>query len=107
MRGSLQIVVFPDSATFRDPAGAHTPLTRSLAAMDLAPYDGILLVSFGGPEAPEEVRPFLERVVAGRGVPPERLDAVAEHYLVRGGVSPINAENRALIAALEAELARR
>jgi ferrochelatase len=75
--------------------------------MDLAPYDGILLVSFGGPEAPEEVRPFLERVVAGRGVPPERLDAVAEHYLVRGGVSPINAENRALIAALEAELARR
>jgi ferrochelatase len=75
--------------------------------MDLAPYDGILLVSFGGPEAPEEVRPFLERVVAGRGVPPERLDAVAEPYFVRGGVSPINDENRALIAALEAELARR
>lgn len=75
--------------------------------MDLAPYDGILLVSFGGPEAPDEVRPFLERVVAGRGVPPERLDAVAEHYFARGGVSPIHAETRQLIAALEAELARR
>lgn len=51
--------------------------------------------------------PFLERVTAGKGVPRERLEVVAEHYLARGGVSPINAENRRLKAALEAELASR
>lgn len=66
-------------------------------------FDAILLLSFGGPEGPEQVRPFLENVTRGRGVPPERLDAVAEHYLHFGGVSPINGINRALIAELEAE----
>ncbi|WP_130290612.1 ferrochelatase [Pseudonocardia sediminis] len=71
-------------------------------ATDSAPYDAILLLSFGGPEAPEEVRPFLENVVRGRGVPPERLDAVEEHYQHFGGVSPINARNRELIAAISA-----
>ena len=60
----------------------------------------LLVLSFGGPEAPDEVRPFLENVVRGRGVPPERLDAVEEHYRHFGGVSPINARNRELIAAL-------
>jgi ferrochelatase len=70
-------------------------------------YDAVLLASFGGPEGPDEVIPFLERVTAGRGVPPERLAAVGEHYFALGGVSPINAQNRALIAALEAEFARR
>ncbi|MFV0463264.1 MAG: ferrochelatase [Nostocoides sp.] len=68
---------------------------------------GILLLSFGGPEAPDEVLPFLQRVTAGRGVPGERLRLVAGHYAARGGVSPINAENRRLIAALRAELDRR
>ena len=66
-------------------------------------FDAVLLLSFGGPEGPEQVRPFLENVTRGRGVPPERLDAVAEHYLHFGGVSPINGINRALIAELEAE----
>lgn len=66
-------------------------------------FDAILLLSFGGPEGPEQVRPFLENVTRGRNVPPERLDAVAEHYLHFGGVSPINGINRALIAELEAE----
>jgi ferrochelatase len=66
------------------------------------PYDALLLLSFGGPEGPAEVRPFLENVVRGRGVPPERLDAVEEHYQHFGGVSPINARNRELIAALRA-----
>ena len=70
----------------------------------LAPYDGILLLSFGGPEAPDEVLPFLRRVTAGRGIPDERLEAVGEHYHHFGGRSPINDQNRALIAALEAEL---
>lgn len=68
-------------------------------------YDAILVVSFGGPEAPDEVMPFLERVVEGRGVPRERLLAVAEHYHHFGGVSPINGRTRELVEALEATLA--
>lgn len=60
-------------------------------------FDAVLLLSFGGPEGPEQVRPFLENVTRGRNVPPERLDDVAEHYLHFGGVSPINGINRALI----------
>lgn len=68
--------------------------------------DALLVLSFGGPEGPEDVRPFLENVTRGRGVPPERLDAVVEHYLHFGGVSPINALNRDIIAALEADLSK-
>jgi ferrochelatase len=64
-------------------------------------FDAVLLLSFGGPEGPEQVRPFLENVTRGRNVPPERLDDVAEHYLHFDGVSPINGINRALIAELE------
>ncbi len=74
--------------------------------MPAGPYDAFLLLSFGGPEAPAEVMPFLANVTRGRGVPPERLVAVAEHYHHFGGVSPINGQCRALIAALEAEFAR-
>ncbi|MDT7705955.1 MAG: protoporphyrin/coproporphyrin ferrochelatase [Pseudonocardiales bacterium] len=62
--------------------------------------DALLVLSFGGPEGPSEVRPFLENVTRGRGIPPERLDAVEEHYQHFGGVSPINARNRELIAAI-------
>ncbi len=69
--------------------------------------DAVLLLSFGGPEAPEDVMPFLENVTRGRGIPRERLASVAEHYLHFGGVSPINGINRALIEQLEAELADR
>src|SRR5450759_5895520 len=64
-------------------------------------YDAFLLVSFGGPEAPDEVMPFLENVTRGRGIPRERLAAVAEHYYAVGGVSPINQQCRDLIAALQ------
>ena len=67
-------------------------------------FDALLLLSFGGPEGPEQVRPFLESVTRGRGVPPERLDAVAEHYHHFGGVSPINGINRALIEQLRLQL---
>lgn len=70
----------------------------------LAPYDAVLLLSFGGPEAPDEVMPFLRRVTAGRGIPDDRLESVAEHYHHFGGRSPINDQNRALLAALRAEL---
>jgi ferrochelatase len=68
--------------------------------------DAILVVSFGGPESPEEVIPFLENVLRGRNVPRERLLAVAEHYYHFGGKSPINQQTRELIAALESELGR-
>lgn len=64
-------------------------------------FDALLVLSFGGPEGPDDVRPFLENVTRGRGVPPERLDEVAEHYRHFGGVSPLNARNRELIAAIE------
>ncbi len=68
-------------------------------------YDAILVVSFGGPECPEDVMPFLENVLRGKNVPRERMLEVAEHYYHFGGKSPINDQNRQLIAALEAELA--
>ena len=67
-------------------------------------YDAILLTTFGGPESPEEVMPFLERVTAGRGVPCERLEEVSHHYLALGGVSPINEQSRQLVAALRSDL---
>jgi protoporphyrin/coproporphyrin ferrochelatase len=70
-------------------------------------YDGILLAGFGGPEGQEDVIPFLRNVTRGRGIPDERLEEVAHHYRHFGGVSPINGQNRALKAALEAELAAR
>ena len=66
--------------------------------------DALLVVSFGGPEGPDDVIPFLENVTRGRGVPRERLEEVARHYGHFGGVSPINAQNRALAAAVRAEL---
>ena len=69
-------------------------------------YDAILVLSFGGPEKREDVLPFLENVLRGRPVPRERLLEVAEHYYHFGGRSPINDQNRALIAALEQELSR-
>jgi ferrochelatase len=69
--------------------------------------DALLWLSFGGPEKPEDVRPFLENVTRGRGVPPERLDEVEHHYQSFGGVSPINRLNRAGIEATLAELQRR
>jgi ferrochelatase len=62
--------------------------------------DAVLLLSFGGPEGPDQVMPFLENVTRGRGIPRERLASVAEHYLHFGGVSPINGINRALIDQL-------
>jgi len=70
-------------------------------------YDAFLLLSFGGPQGPDDVLPFLRRVTAGRGVPDERLAEVAEHYQHFGGVSPITAQNQALLAALTAEFDRR
>lgn len=85
--------------TIRDAAAGTPPFDDTPRA-----YDAVIVVSFGGPEGPEEVMPFLENVARGRNIPRARLEEVAKHYLHYGGVSPINAQNRALIAALEQEL---
>jgi protoporphyrin/coproporphyrin ferrochelatase len=69
-------------------------------------YDALLVLSFGGPEGMDDVIPFLENVTRGRNIPQQRLEEVAEHYYHFGGISPINAQNRALIAALERELSK-
>ena len=67
---------------------------------DVRPYDALLVLSFGGPEKPDDVVPFLENVTRGRGIPRERLVEVGQHYFGFGGKSPINDQNKALIASL-------
>ena len=90
----------PVASTPSAPLGPLPPL-------DSLPIDSILMVSFGGPEGPEDVMPFLENVLRGRNVPRERMLEVAEHYNHFGGISPINQQCRELIAAVRAELDRR
>lgn len=74
-------------------------------ALDASPYDALLLLSFGGPEGPDDVVPFLENVTRGRGIPKERLKEVGQHYFLFGGVSPINDQNRALLDSLRKDFA--
>ena len=93
----LETVPFASEAAKYGPEHVETPVA----------YDGILLAGFGGPEGQDDVIPFLRNVTRGRGIPDERLEEVAHHYRHFGGVSPINAQNRALKAALESELAAR
>jgi ferrochelatase len=73
--------------------------------MDIRPFDALLLVSFGGPEKPDDVVPFLENVTAGRGIPRERLEEVGQHYFLFGGKSPINELNLELLDAIRKDLA--
>ena len=75
--------------------------------MTATPYDALMLCSFGGPNRPDDVMPFLRNVTRGRGIPEERLTEVSEHYDHFGGRSPINEQNLALIAALREELKSR
>ena len=77
------------------------------ATVTAPPYDALLLISFGGPDGMADVDPFLDHVLRGRSVPPERRREVAHHYERLGGVSPINAQNRALLEALRAEMGAR
>ncbi|WP_330173227.1 ferrochelatase [Streptomyces sp. NBC_01498] len=70
-----------------------------------SPYDALLLLSFGGPEGPDDVVPFLENVTRGRGIPTERLKEVGQHYFLFGGISPINEQNRTLLEALREDFA--
>lgn len=79
------------------------PLSTARAA-EPRHFDAVILSSFGGPEGQDDVIPFLRNVTRGRGIPDERLEEVATHYRANGGVSPINAQNRALRDALETEL---
>jgi protoporphyrin/coproporphyrin ferrochelatase len=71
---------------------------------DVAPYDALLLISFGGPEKSEDVVPFLQNVTRGKDIPRARLEEVGEHYFRFGGRSPINDQNRALLGAIEEDL---
>src|SRR5690606_27907096 len=87
------------------PTGRSPPDLAGSVVVRAEPYDALLLVSFGGPERPEDVVPFLENVTRRRTIPRERLDEVAEHYHAFGGRSPINDQNRALLAAIEEDLA--
>ena len=83
------------------------PAAAAVVDPPTAPYDALLVVSFGGPEQPSDVMPFLENVTRGRGIPRDRLAAVAHHYDDFGGRSPINDQCRALLAALRTELESR
>lgn len=86
------------------PTQSMNSLTREDPLDTTNAYDAVVVVSFGGPEGMDEVIPFLENVLRGRNVPRERMLAVGKHYEMFDGVSPINAQNRKLIAALEQEL---
>jgi ferrochelatase len=98
----------PDQRPDQDPSlavrnnGGTEPSTEPAPA---GRREALLVLSFGGPEGHDDVLPFLENVTRGRGIPRERLEAVAEHYHHFGGVSPINEQNKALIDALEKEFA--
>src|SRR3954447_13595912 len=83
---------------------AKAPADGFVSTLPPTRFDAILVLSFGGPEGMDDVIPFLENVTRGRNVPRERLEEVAHHYELFDGVSPINGQNRALIAALEVEL---
>ncbi len=72
-----------------------------------APFDAVLVVAFGGPEGPDDVRPFLANVLRGRRIPPERIEAVAHHYELFGGVSPLTAITRRQVEGLKERLAVR
>jgi len=93
MRGYPSAVAVAE--TRKQPADGADP------RLDDRSHDALLVVSFGGPEGPDDVMPFLENVTRGRNVPRERLLEVAHHYERFGGVSPINRQNRELIAALD------
>ncbi|MFG6401602.1 MULTISPECIES: ferrochelatase [unclassified Microbacterium] len=95
--GDAPVVLYASEAASTGAPHIETPV----------PYDAILLAGFGGPEGQDDVIPFLRNVTRGRGIPDERLEEVAHHYRHFDGISPINAQNRALKAALEAEVQRR
>jgi protoporphyrin/coproporphyrin ferrochelatase len=108
MPSASDVELHPGQRPDEDPSLAVRNNGGSAPAAVPAPpgrREALLVLSFGGPRGHDEVMPFLENVTRGRGIPRERLAAVAEHYHHFGGVSPINEQNEALIAAVEADLA--
>jgi protoporphyrin/coproporphyrin ferrochelatase len=97
--GSTTLGSMAAAAIRRQPADGADPRLQERS------YDALLVVAFGGPEGMDDIMPFLENVTRGRNIPRERLAAVGRHYELFGGVSPINQQNRDLIAALRTELA--
>ncbi|WNV73841.1 ferrochelatase [Geodermatophilus sp. DSM 44513] len=98
----------PGQRPDQDPSLATRNNGGTTPSADPAPpgrREALLVLGFGGPQGPDDVMPFLENVTRGRGIPRERLLDVAEHYQHFGGISPINEQNRALVAAVEKELA--
>lgn len=89
----------PDSAKTPSPEERKEVSPGPGGSVDLG-YDAFVLVGFGGPELPEDVVPFLESVVGGRKLPPDRLEELVQRYSLFGGQSPLNAQNRALLTAL-------
>lgn len=107
VRGPM-VTALGNAVTGPTPLGRRAvapPTMGDMHPSDVAPYDALLLVSFGGPEKPEDVVPFLENVTRGRGIPRERLEEVGEHYFLFGGRSPINDLNRAFLDRLREDLA--
>lgn len=104
---SFQVLTTILDRELKEPPSMSTHPSLELEHEIATDYDAILIVSFGGPEKPDDVMPFLENVLRGRNVPRERMLEVAEHYYHFGGVSPLNQQVRDLIAALRPELDRR
>ena len=106
-----ELLRFSDNLSLRGggkrPYTIHARREGGLKVPGLETYDAIMLLSYGGPDGPDDVLPFMRNATRGRGIPDERLLQVAAHYKRFGGVSPINACNQRLIADLSAELARR
>src|SRR5207253_6420351 len=71
------------------------------------PFDAVLLIAFGGPQGPDDIRPFLANVLRGRRVKPERIEEVAHHYEIFGGVSPLTALTQAQADGIAARLEAR
>ena len=100
----------PTAAAGRDgsaPPATISGLVTTATAMGPRQVDSVMLLSFGGPDGPDDVMPFLHNVTRGRDIPSERLTDVARQYMRHGGMSPINAQNRELLHALSIELDRR
>ncbi|MFF0742292.1 ferrochelatase [Streptomyces sp. NPDC004111] len=100
-----QLDAVPDHASEAETGPAAGTSRDAAATPDAAPYDALLLLSFGGPEGPDDVLPFLQNVTRGRGIPEARLKEVGQHYFLFDGISPINEQNRRLLDALRKDFA--
>ena len=89
----------------QDAGGRRLRAGGPLHSREMPPFDAVLLIAFGGPQGPDDIRPFLANVLRGRSVPPARVEEVAHHYELFGGVSPITAFTRRQADGLRHRLA--